>query len=85
MNQSASLEYLHLESLNLPDSADDCLGELFGKLRRLGDGTITGNWHGCQLSSVFQPVIDGVGGKTVAHDIEMMAGRYNPEIFMSFY
>lgn len=34
------------------------------RLRRLADGGVVGDWFGCQLASVFQPVVDPADGRT---------------------
>ncbi|MBN8440674.1 MAG: EAL domain-containing protein [Thauera sp.] len=33
------------------------------QLRRLGDGSVAGDWFGCELASVFQPIVDPAGGQ----------------------
>jgi hypothetical protein len=37
-------------------------------LRRLPDGGALGNWYGCALSSVFQPIVDPDEGRIVGHE-----------------
>ncbi|MGL1834358.1 EAL domain-containing protein [Rhodocyclaceae bacterium SMB388] len=37
-------------------------------LRRLADGSVVGDWFGCELSSVFQPIVDSRTGNTVGHE-----------------
>ncbi|MBD5803149.1 EAL domain protein [Azoarcus sp. Aa7] len=38
------------------------------QLRRLADGGVVGDWFGCELSSVFQPIVDPSSGKVVGHE-----------------
>ncbi|NMG28925.1 EAL domain-containing protein [Aromatoleum evansii] len=37
-------------------------------LRRLADGSVVGDWFGCELSSVFQPIVDPSSGHAVGHE-----------------
>lgn len=37
-------------------------------LRRADDRSVLGDWFGCELSSVFQPVVDSAGGGIVGHE-----------------
>jgi len=39
-----------------------------GALRRAEDGSVAGNWYGCELSSVFQPVVDPRDGRVTGHE-----------------
>lgn len=63
-----TIQDLALTRLDIPGVPADYLEALFGKLRRLSDATVVGDWYGCHLSSVFQPIVDGASGKTVAHE-----------------
>ncbi|PKO82720.1 MAG: signaling protein [Betaproteobacteria bacterium HGW-Betaproteobacteria-13] len=38
------------------------------QLRRLPDGGVVGDWYGCELSSVFQPIVDPAGARIVGHE-----------------
>jgi predicted signal transduction protein with EAL and GGDEF domain len=38
------------------------------QLCRLADGGIVGDWFGCQLASVFQPIVDPVDGRTAGFE-----------------
>lgn len=38
------------------------------KFRRLADGSVVGDWFGCELSSVFQPIVGGGDGITRGHE-----------------
>lgn len=38
------------------------------QLRRLADGGVVGDWFGCELSSVFQPIVDPSSGQVVGHE-----------------
>lgn len=38
------------------------------QLRRLADGGVVGDWFGCELSSVFQPIVDPSCGPVVGHE-----------------
>lgn len=37
-------------------------------LRRGPDGRVIGDWYGCELSSVFQPIVDPVSGNVIGHE-----------------
>lgn len=38
------------------------------QLRRVGDGGVVGDWFGCELSSVFQPIVDPVTRAVEGHE-----------------
>lgn len=38
------------------------------QLRRLPDGDVVGDWFGCELSSVFQPIVDPADGSTFGYE-----------------
>lgn len=38
------------------------------QLRRLGEGGVVGDWFGCELSSVFQPIVDPVTHAVAGHE-----------------
>ncbi|WP_228216166.1 EAL domain-containing protein [Aromatoleum toluclasticum] len=38
------------------------------QLRRLADGGAVGDWFGCELSSVFQPIVEPSSGHVVGHE-----------------
>lgn len=39
-----------------------------GLLRRAADGSVIGDWYGCQLSSVFQPIVDPRSGRRIGYE-----------------
>lgn len=39
-----------------------------GLRRRASDGGVVGDWYGCELSSVFQPVVDPRTGRLIGHE-----------------
>lgn len=39
-----------------------------GALRRAANGKVVGDWYGCELSSVFQPVVDPRSGRLIGHE-----------------
>lgn len=50
-------------------------------LRHLPDGRVVADWFGCELSSVFQPIVDPVGQSVVAHEAFLRChGRGEPEL-----
>ncbi|AYH42899.1 EAL domain-containing protein [Azoarcus sp. DN11] len=61
-------------TLQSPDRARDFLERLplerlAGKqLRRLPDGGVVGDWFGCELSSVFQPVVDPLQHQAIGYE-----------------
>ncbi|NMG44418.1 EAL domain-containing protein [Aromatoleum toluvorans] len=38
------------------------------QLPRLADGSVVGDWFGCELSSVFQPIVEPSSGGVVGHE-----------------
>ena len=38
------------------------------QLRRLADGSVVGDWFGCELASVFQPIVDAADGRTAGFE-----------------
>lgn len=39
-----------------------------GLLRRIDDGSVVGDWYGCELSSVFQPIVDPRSGRPIGYE-----------------
>lgn len=37
-------------------------------LHRQADGTVVADWYGCELSSVFQPIVDPAQGTPIGHE-----------------
>lgn len=76
-----------LPTLSAPARTQDFLDRLplqrqaGNPLRRSPDGDVIGNWFGCELSSVFQPIVDPVRGETVGHEAFLrIAGRGRLEL-----
>ncbi|MDT3670349.1 MAG: EAL domain-containing protein [Aromatoleum sp.] len=76
-----------LPTLSAPVRTRDFLDRLplqrqAGKpLRRSPDGGVIGDWFGCELSSVFQPIVDPARGETVGHEAFLrIAGRGRLEL-----
>ena len=38
------------------------------QLRRLRDGSVVGDWFGCELSSVFQPIVQPADDRVIGHE-----------------
>jgi len=38
------------------------------RIRRLSDGSVAGDWFGCALTSVFQPILDSASGHTLGYE-----------------
>ena len=38
------------------------------QLRRIADGEVVGEWFGCELSSVFQPIVDPATGAVIGNE-----------------